>query len=285
MTKLFTNQTRYVYKKKLINFLKYILLFITILVALFPLIWMLSTSIKLPKHYFSNPPVWIPNYVTIEHYISLFQNYDGGSHFTNSIIIAIFSSILTLLLSIPAAYAIARHGIGGKGFSFWILSQRMLPPVAAIIPLFLLYVQFGLIDTYTGIILAHTIFNIPFAVWILIGFFADFPRDIQEQAMVDGCSEFGTIWRIILPVIMPGVLVVTLFTFVFSWNEVMFSLTFGRTETRTITKLFQSLLQSPTGIFFGPAAASVVLGVIPAYVLTLFFQRYLVRGLSLGSVK
>ena len=161
----------------------------------------------------------------------------------------------------------------------------MLPPVAAIIPLFLLYVKFGLIDTYTGIILSHTIFNIPFAVWILIGFFADFPREIQDQAMVDGCSEFGTIWRIILPVIIPGVLVVTLFTFVFSWNEVMFSLTFGRTETRTITKLFQSLLQSPTGIFFGPAAASVILGVIPAYTLTLFFQRYLVRGLSLGSVK
>jgi len=246
---------------------------------------MLSTSIKLPKDYFSNPPVWIPNNFTLEHYVSLFQNYDGGSHFTNSIIIAVFSSILTLLLSIPAAYAIARHGVGGKGFSFWILSQRMLPPVAAIIPLFLLYVKFGLIDTYTGIILSHTIFNIPFAVWILIGFFADFPREIQDQAMVDGCSEFGTIWRIILPVIIPGVLVVTLFTFVFSWNEVMFSLTFGRTETRTITKLFQSLLQSPTGIFFGPAAASVILGVIPAYTLTLFFQRYLVRGLSLGSVK
>ena len=266
-------------------FLKYILLIFSIIFALFPLIWMLSTSIKLPKDYFSNPPVWIPNNFTLEHYFSLFQNYDGGSHFTNSIIIAVFSSILTLLLSIPAAYAIARHGVGGKGFSFWILSQRMLPPVAAIIPLFLLYVKFGLIDTYTGIILSHTIFNIPFAVWILIGFFSDFPREIQDQAMVDGCSEFGTIWRIILPVIIPGVLVVTLFTFVFSWNEVMFSLTFGRTETRTITKLFQSLLQSPTGIFFGPAAASVILGVIPAYTLTLFFQRYLVRGLSLGSVK
>ena len=131
---------------KILIFSKYILLIFSIIFALFPLIWMLSTSIKLPKDYFSNPPVWIPNNFTLEHYVSLFQNYDGGSHFTNSIIIAVFSSILTLLLSIPAAYAIARHGVGGKGFSFWILSQRMLPPVAAIIPLFLLYVKFGLID-------------------------------------------------------------------------------------------------------------------------------------------
>ena len=92
-------------------FLKYILLIFSIIFALFPLIWMLSTSIKLPKDYFSNPPVWIPNNITLEHYVSLFQNYDGGSHFTNSIIIAVFSSILTLLLSIPAAYAIASHGV------------------------------------------------------------------------------------------------------------------------------------------------------------------------------
>ncbi|MEW5956111.1 MAG: carbohydrate ABC transporter permease [Chloroflexota bacterium] len=265
--------------------LKYVILILAVGLALFPTLWMLSTSIKIPQQYFSNPPVWLPTQPTVEHYFALFLNYEGGEHFKNSIIIAVASTFLTLTLSIPAAYAIARHNVGGDRFSFWILSQRMLPPVAAVIPLFLLYVRLRLIDTFTGIILAHTIFNIPFAVWILIGFFADFPRDIQDQALVDGCTEFESLWRIVLPIVLPGVVVVALFSFVFSWNEVMFALTIGRTETRTITKLFESLLQSPTGVFFGPAAAAVVLGIIPAYVLTLFFQRYLVRGLTLGSVR
>jgi multiple sugar transport system permease protein len=161
----------------------------------------------------------------------------------------------------------------------------MMPPVAAVIPLFLLYARLNLIDTYPGIIIADTIFNIPFAVWILISFFADFPREIQDQALVDGCTEFESLWRIIMPAVLPGVVVVSLFCFVFSWNELMFALTFTRTTTKPVMKLFESLLQSPTGNFYGAAAAAVVLGVIPAYLLTLFFQRYLVRGLTMGGVK
>ncbi|GAG00778.1 unnamed protein product, partial [marine sediment metagenome] len=114
---------------------------------------------------------------------------------------------------------------------------------------------------------------------------ADFPQDIQDQALVDGCSEFESLWRIVIPAVIPGVAVVSLFCFVFSWNELMFALTFTRGNTKPVMKLFESLLQSPTGIFFGPAAAAVVLGIVPAYALTLFFQRYLVRGLTMGGVK
>jgi multiple sugar transport system permease protein len=265
--------------------LTYVVLIVAVILALFPTLWMLSTSIKIPLEYFNSPPIWIPTQPTIDHYIALFRDYQGGIFFKNSIIIAIGSTIVTLVLSIPSAYAIARHRIGGERFSFWILSQRMLPPVAAVIPLFLLYARVGLIDTFPGIIMAHTIFNIPFAVWILIGFFADFPREIQDQALVDGCTEFETLWRIIIPVVLPGVAVVSLFCFVFSWNELMFALTFTRGNTKPVMKLFESMLQSPTSVFFGPAAAAVVLGMVPAYALTLFFQRYLVRGLTMGGVK
>jgi len=118
-----------------------------------------------------------------------------------------------------------------------------------------------------------------------MGFFEDFPREIQEQALVDGCSELQSLWKIVIPLILPGIIVVALFCFVFSWNELMFVMTFSRTNTKTVMKLFESLLQSPTSIMFGPAAAAAVLGVVPAFILTLFFQRYLVRGLTLGGIK
>lgn len=272
-------------RKRMGTVLTYLVLIVAVVWALFPIAWMLSTSVKLPVEHFNIPPVWIPKQPTLQHYVALFTDLDGAHFFKNSAIIAVGTTIITLLLAIPTAYAIARHKVGGKFFPFWILTQRMLPPVAAVIPLFLLFVRLKFIDTYQGMILAYLIFNIPFAVWLLMGFFADFPREIQEQAMVDGCSELESLWRVIIPVITPGIVVVAIFVFVFSWNELMFAITFTRRNTETVMKLFQSLLQSPTSMSYGAAAAAVVLGVIPAYVLTLFFQRYLVRGLTMGGIK
>jgi multiple sugar transport system permease protein len=272
-------------RKHILQFLTYLLLAGSVSWALFPILWMVSTSIKLPVDYYSDPPVWVPTQPTVQNWVSLFTDLEGAQYFRNSLIVSVGTTVLTLALSIPTAYAIARHRVGGDKFSFWILSQRMLPPVAAVIPLFLLYVRLRLVDTFPGLILAYLIFNIPFAVWILVGFFADFPREIQEQGLVDGCSEFESLWRIVIPVLVPGIVVVGLFCFVFSWNELMFAVTFTRNNTKTLMKLFQSLLQSPTSMSYGAAASAVVLGVVPAYVLTLFFQRYLVRGLTMGGVK
>lgn len=271
--------------RKVSAVLIYTILILATIWAMFPIFWMISTSFKIPKQYFSRPPVWIPLNPTLDHYVALFTDLQGSVYFKNSLIIAAGNTLLVLLLSIPTAYAIARHQVGGEQFSFWILSQRMLPPVAAVIPLFLLYVRLRLLDTHLGIILAYCIFNIPFAIWILIGFFEDFPREIQEQALVDGCSELQSLWKIVIPLILPGIIVVALFCFVFSWNELMFVLTFSRTNTKTVMKLFESLLQSPTSLMFGPAAAAAVLGVVPSFILTLFFQRYLVRGLTMGGIK
>jgi len=272
-------------KKKLMTSSIYVLLIIFIVITLFPLLWLLITSIKIPKDYYASPPVWLPSQVTIEHYKVLFTTYGAGPFIKNSIIIAAGNTILVLLLGIPAAYAIARHSIGGKNFAFWILSQRMLPPVAAVIPLFMLFSKLRLIDTYTGLILTYSIFNLSFAVWMLIGFFRDTPQELYEAAMLDGCNEVQTIIKVILPIIAPGVVVVALFCFVFAWNELMFAMTFSRTNAKTLMMVIASTMQSPTGIFFGEAAGAAVIGLIPPFILTLFFQRYLVRGLSFGAVK
>lgn len=253
--------------------------------SLLPTLWILSTSLKTPGEYFTFPPIWFPRRPTLEHYRLLFGEYEGLQYLRNSLIISGGNTLLVLALSIPAAYALARYRVGGRALAFWILSQRMLPPIALVIPLFLLYAKLSLLDTFPGLILAYTIFNIPLAVWLLIGFFQDFPRDIQDQAMVDGCSELGSVTRVILPVIAPGVMVVALLTFTLCWNDLLLALTLTRSSTRTIMVFFTSALYAPTDVQYGSASASIVLGVIPAFALTLCGQRYLVRGLSMGGVK
>jgi multiple sugar transport system permease protein len=252
---------------------------------LLPALWIVSTSLKTPGEYFSFPPVWWPRQPTLEHYRLLLGEYEGFQYLRNSLVISGGNTLLVLVLSIPAAYAIARYRVGGAVLAFWILSQRMLPPIALVIPLFLLYAKLRLLDTFPGLILAYTIFNIPLAVWLLIGFFRDFPRDIQDQAMVDGCSELGSVARVVLPVIAPGVMVVALLTFTLCWNDLLLALTLTRSSTRTIMVFFTSALYAPTDVQFGSASASIVLGVVPAFVLALCGQRYLVRGLAMGGVK
>jgi len=252
---------------------------------LLPALWIVSTSLKAPGEYFSFPPVWWPRDPTLEHYRLLLGEYGGLEYLRNSLVISGGNTGVVLALGIPAAYAIARYRVGGSVLAFWILSQRMLPPITLVIPLFLLYAKLRLIDTFPGLILAYTIFNLPLAVWLLIGFFRDFPREIQEQAMVDGCSELGSVARVVLPIIAPGVVVVALLTFTLCWNDLLLALTLTRSSTRTIMVFFTSALYAPTDVQYGSASASIVLGIVPAFVLALCGQRYLVRGLAMGGVK
>lgn len=277
------------FQRKTMNFfiliLRYLILIFFVLIALFPIIWLIETSLKLPKQYYASPPVWIPNPLTFYHYKLLFTTFGAIPYFKNSLIIAFANMVLVLMVSIPAAYAISRYKVGGESFSFWILTQRMLPPIAAVIPLFLLYNKIGLIDQHLSLILSYTIFNIPFVVWMLISFFNEFPVEIQEQAMVDGCTELQSLILVVLPIITPGLVVAALFCFVFSWNELMMAITFTSTNAATVTVLFASILQSPTGVWYGEASGAAVMAIVPAFVLTFFFQRYIVRGLALGGVK
>jgi len=266
----------------------YIILIAAILVSVFPFYWVVSTSLKYDREHFVKPPVYVPTDLTLDHYKYIFQEgtvLRAGDHIKNSFIIAFMNMILVLLLTVPAAYAFARYRIGGNKLTFSLLVARMLPPVVLVIPLFLVYRTLGLKDSYIGLVLAYTTFNAPLAVWLLISFFEDFPTEIQDAALVDGCTEMQALLRVVIPLIAPGIAVVALFCFLTGWNDLIFVLALGGRNTQTLNLLMVNLLNAPSSDMYGPAAAVVTLGIVPPFIVTLFLQRYLVTGLSLGGVK
>jgi multiple sugar transport system permease protein len=282
--------SRYRLAKRIQTILIYTLLIIAVFVAMFPFYWVLTTSIKYSRDHFVRPPILVPTDVTLDHYKFLFQlgvrsTIDIGPYLKNSFIIAFMNMVIVVVLSVPAAYAFARYRIGGDKTTFSLLIARMLPPVVLIIPLFLAYRSLKLIDTHFGLVLSYATFNGPLAVWLLISFFEDFPAEIQDAALVDGCSEFESMLRVVLPLVAPGVAVVALFCFLTGWNDLIFVLALGGKDTGTINLLMVNLLNAPSAELFGPAAGVVALGIIPPFLMTLFMQRYLVTGLSLGGVK
>jgi len=270
---------------RLLGIARNVLLTVACAFTLFPIAWLALTSFKLPRDYFATPFQWMPSSLTIQHYFRL-ADLGGMAAVRNSLIVAAASALMTLLVAIPAAYAISKSRRGILRFApTYVLALRALPPIILLIPLFLVYARLGLLDTYVGLVLAFSTFNVPFAIWMLVGFFDDFPHEVQEAAVLDGLSELGSLVRIIVPMIMPAVAVVGLFAFIAAWNELMLATTFTGQNTRTVTKLISSLLQSPTGADFGAAAGIGVISMVPGILLVALGQRFLVRGLTAGSIK
>jgi multiple sugar transport system permease protein len=265
----------------------YLFLLLGILISVFPFYWIVTTSFKLPRDHFSKPPVYLPVDYTLSHYDRLFSRTDVNAlpFLKNSFAISTLNMLFVVAISIPAAYALARYQVGGDKARFAILTGRMLPPVIVVIPLFLIYRNLHLNDSYMGLIFAYAIFNGPLAVWLLMAFFDDFPTEIIDASLVDGSTEFQALMRVVVPLMAPSIVVVALFCFLTGWNDLIFVLTLGGRETQTLNMLMVNLLNAPSNESFGPAAATVVLGILPPFVLTLFLQRYLVAGLSMGGVK
>jgi len=261
----------------------YAALVVCTVLFLFPLLWMLSTSIKTQAEYFTFPPVWFPKHPTLEHYRYIVSTTGLGA-VRNSLIIATANVALVMLVSIPAAYAIARFRVGGHDFSFWVLSQRMLAPIAVILPLFLLFSRLQLIDRHLALILGYSTFNVAFAVWLLIGFFEEFPTEIEDAGLVDGCSRWGVLFRVTLPIVAPGLVVTALFCFIFAWNEFLFALILTRQVAETIPVQLAEF-QAPTKILWGEMSAFATVSILPPVVFAFLLQRYLVRGLAVGGVQ
>jgi len=266
--------------------LTYLGVAVALVFFLFPFLWILTTSLKGNEDYFSFPPVWLPTHPSLVHYYGLFTRGNGWLYFKNSLSISTLSMLAALCFSVPTAYSIARFRFGGKLFTNFLLLLRTMPAIALVIPIYVLYRQLGLINHYFGLILLYTVFYIPFAVWLMIGFIRDVPREIEEAALIDGCSHLQALLRVILPIIVPGLAVVALFAFITTWNEFLFAVILTGAETKTMMVLVSSYTSgSPTDTFFGEASASVVLGIIPAFLVAFALQRYLVKGLALGAVK
>jgi multiple sugar transport system permease protein len=250
-----------------------------------PFFWIVTTSLKGNEDFFAFPPVWVPSEPSLTHYTRLFTHASGGRYFANSLVISSLSMLAALVVSLPTAYSIARWRFGGGTLSTVLLILRMLPAIALIIPIYLMYKWLGLTNSYLGLVALYTVVYIPFAVWLLVGFLREFPVEIEEAALIDGCSRLGALIRVVIPIIAPGMAVVALFAFIATWNEFLFAIVLTGIETKTMMVLVTSFTSGGTDQFFGEASASVVLGVLPAFAVAFFLQRYLVKGLALGGTK
>lgn len=250
-----------------------------------PFFWILTTSVKANEDYFAYPPVWVPADASLKHYAALFTRSSGARYFTNSLMISTLSMLAALVVSLPTAYSIARWRFGGGFLSLLLLVLRMLPAIALIIPLYIMYKLLGLTNSYMGLVLVYTVLYVPFAVWLLVGFLRDFPVEIEEAALIDGCSRLRALVSVVVPIIAPGLAVVALFSFIATWNEFLFAIVLTGIETKTMMVLVTSFTSGGTDMFYGEASASVVLGVLPAFIVAFMLQRYLVKGLALGGTK
>ena len=250
---------------------------------LFPIYWLFMISFKTAEEIFAFPPRWWPSRLQFDNYAVLFKDGDAVTVW-NSLVIAGASTVLAMVLGTLCAYSLARFRTGGEHLSNWIISQRMVPPIAVVFPIFLIYVFFGWVDTYLGLILLYTAFNLPYVIWMMRGYILDIPISLEEAARVDGCTRWQVLWKVVFPMARPGLFATAILTFVFAWNEFLFALVLTRTEVTTYTVQVTHYFGGQSG-FWAKISAMSVLGTLPIFIVVAFMQRYLVRGISLGAVK
>jgi multiple sugar transport system permease protein len=256
-----------------------------ILFALAPYVWMVLTSIKPQAELAVWPVQYLPRNATLEHYRELVGRTSFAANLLNSLIIAAGAAALGLAVSIPAAYAFSRFRFRGRrALMTGFLVINMFPIVLLIIPLFILMKRLGLLDTFLGVVLGHSTFAIPFAIWMLTSYFNAIPKDLDEAATIDGASRQETIRLIILPLVMPGVVTAGIYIFITSWNEYLFAMMLSGQAVRTVTVALQLFIGEFT-IQWGLLTAGGTLVALPVTLLFLLVQRRLVGGLTAGAVK
>lgn len=263
-----------------------LVLVLAAVIALAPFVWLALTSLKAPEDVFRQPPAWI--------FTPTFDNYrrvltDPDLNFvgalTTTTVITLVSTVLSLSIGTLAAYSLARLPLPAKGaYSVLVLWTRMLPPIALVIPLYLVLLRADLLDTRQGLIIVYTAFNTPFVIWILRSFFADVPTELEDAALIDGCSRFGSFVRVILPVVAPGLATAALLSAFWVWNDFLFAFMYARSDTVTLMVL-ASRFQEEEGVKWGLLAATATLAMLPVLIFTLASQRHIVQGLVSGSLK
>jgi multiple sugar transport system permease protein len=264
--------------------LRFLFLGLVTAFVLVPLYWSFVTSIKPSDDYLAVPPVWFPEEPTIVHYTAALFAYRGFQGLINSLIVSISATILSCLFGTLMAYSFARFNTGGQHVSFWVLSQRFLPPIAIVLPIFLNYRALGMNDTHIGLILAYTVFTLPVSVWMMFAYFRQMPRSLEDAALVDGCTRWTAFWRVAVPLAAPGVVAAAVFTFIACWTEFFFALVLTSRNAYTLPTVFRSFL-SFQGAQYGEASALGIVSLVPSIVLGVLVQKHLVRGLTLGAIR
>ncbi|MFL5803726.1 MAG: carbohydrate ABC transporter permease [Roseiflexaceae bacterium] len=267
--------------------LRLALLALALAITLLPIYWMAITSLKTQLEVFASPPTFVPQRPTSENYVSLFANRNMGAYLLNSLIVVGASVLLALAIGSLAAYALARFRMGrlNDRLSFWVLAPRMIPPIAIVVPIFLILQQLGLLNKHLGLILVYTAFNLPFVVWMMRSFFQEIPIDLEEAAMVDGASRLSAFWHVMLPLAAPGLVATAIFAIIVTYNEFFFALTLTSTPAAATLPVGTAALIGKTQTLFGEMAAAGVVATVPIALFALLVQRHLVRGLTMGAVK
>jgi multiple sugar transport system permease protein len=259
---------------------------IILLILLFPFFVMISTMLKSGKDVYSTPPFWIPTHIEWQNFIAVWTQYDLSSYFIASIIIALGATVLNTILCVPAAYAIARLRFVGRKVSMYLLLMiEMFSPVIVIISLFKIVASIGFLDRYISLIILDALFTVAFNTWMMNGYFKTIPKDIEEAALIDGCTRVQTMTRIMLPIAVPGLVTVMIYAFIFSWNEFLFALSFIQSKDKmplTIA-LYNFVGRWTTQWQYLTMAA--FLAIIPVLVLFYIIEKRLVAGLAGGAVK
>ena len=259
----------------------YLAVYLILFIVIFPILWMVLSSFKLQSQMLNMKYLIIFD-ATSRNYRELFSNYSFFKPILNSFIIALLSTGFSLVLALPASYGIARFGM--KKTSLMLLVVRMIPAITFLVPWFVIFTFIGIVDTHLGLVLAHMVVALPFIVWIMVPFFESLPRELEESAAVDGSTRFNSFLKIILPISGPGIVTSAILSFVFSWNNFMFGIILSGRVTRTLPVAIYGFI-SYTDINWGGLMAGSVVVTIPVIVISLFLQKYIIKGLTAGAVK
>ena len=270
-------------KRGIGRFLIYLGVIIMCAWAVFPVFWMVSISLRQPIYTF-NPAVWFFR-PTLVNYIAVFVEQGFLRFLINSVIVAVFSTLLAMVIGTLAAYGFSRYRFKYNSvFLFILLFIRTLPAIAIVIPIFLIARFLGVLDTRVLLVFVYLIFNVPFTVWMMKGFFDEIPKEIEEAGMVDGCTSLQSLRLVILPIVQPGLVATAIFCIISSWNEFIFSMILTSMRSMTAPTIVGRFL-SVTGVAWGEMSAVGTMAIIPVLVFAMIVQKNMIRGLSFGAVK
>ncbi|HUC16388.1 MAG TPA: carbohydrate ABC transporter permease [Acetobacteraceae bacterium] len=255
-----------------------------LLLFLSPVFWMLITAIKPPGEWLNSPPIFWPSHIDLGNFAEALVHWGGFKGLVDSLAVASGATALSLVVGIFAAYSLGRFRTGGENLSFTILSVLFMPPVAVAVPMYLFWRAFGLLDSFSALILQYTVFNVPFICWVLKSFFEDIDPAMEESALVNGATRWQAFLHIALPQARPAIVAVALLSFIFSWNEFFFAVILTRARVTTLPVILPTLMEGHD-IRWGSIAAIASIAALPVICLAFALQRYLVRGLSFGALR
>ncbi|WP_019638115.1 carbohydrate ABC transporter permease [Paenibacillus fonticola] len=265
----------------------YLLLALFVIVFLFPIYWAVTTSFKSAGQIMKVPPEFFPSSWSLQNYAEVFTKHQIGTYFINSLIVSVTTTLCAIIVATFAGYGFSRFKFKGRAFwQYAIIVMRMVPGLVFIIPYYIIFQRLGILDTLFGLIIVYITAALPLAIWLFMGFFDELPTEMFEAAKIDGCSEFGTYWRIALPLIVPGIVVAAILVFLAAYNEFSLSLVLIFTDqNKTLPLGISGMIQLQKDTPFGTLAAAGTIAFIPALILALTTQKYVQAGITAGAVK